>query len=76
MLFGDPQDVVQLAHLLNYDDHAFSGLGPGESQGNELFVLKAIQHQQTVRSLFQCQRGVELGFRSRFQAEVVSRTFT
>src|SRR6266478_82162 len=50
-------------------------LRAGKSQLNELLIFESIQDQQAVGRLLEGHRDVKLGFRSCFQAKVVTRSF-
>jgi hypothetical protein len=67
--------VVELVEFLNNDHDPFADLGAGKSKFDKLFVLETVQNQQTVGRLFESERRVEFGLRSRFEAKVVARAF-
>src|ERR1043165_9983283 len=71
----DVENVIQLVELLDHDHDPLSDSRTGKCQFDELFVLKAVEDEQAVARLFERERGVKLGFRTRFESEIVAGTF-
>ncbi len=69
----DIQHVIELIEFFDHDHYALAAACPGKRQLDKLFVLETVEHQQTVRRLFQRQRRVKLGFRTSFETKIVTR---
>src|SRR6185503_12677990 len=75
MALGYVEHMIELVEFLDHDHDSLPHPGAGESQFDKLLVLETVEDEQAVARLFERERGVELGFRARFESEVVAGTF-
>src|SRR5215468_10189158 len=65
--------MIELVEFLDHDDDFLADFRTGKSQFDKLLVFETVQDQQAVGRLLKRERGVEFGFRTSFQAEIVAR---
>src|ERR1051326_2184125 len=75
MMLDDVEDVIQFVQLLDHDHDFLAHFRACKGELDELLILETVQHEQAVARLFERERGVEFGFRTGFEAEVVTRSF-
>ena len=75
MTLDDVENVIELVEFLDHDHDSLSDLRAGESELDELLILETVEDQQAVARLFERESGVELGFRTGFESEIVTRAF-
>src|SRR6185369_9311440 len=75
MTLDDVENVIELVQLLDHDHDLLSDLRARKRQFDELLILKTVEDEQAVAWLFERESGVELRFRTRFESEIVARTF-
>src|SRR5215212_4685198 len=74
-MLEDVENVIELVEFLDYDHDFLSDFRARKRKLDKLLVLETVEHEQAVARLFERERGVELGFRARFQSEIVARAF-
>src|SRR5690349_1651911 len=74
-MLDDVQHVIEFVEFLDHDHDFLSDFRARESELDKLLILETVEHEQAVARLFERERRVELGFRTGFESEVVTRAF-